>query len=92
MQLLAFRLRKILSEQPVAPEGLVGSGTLAQLLGRETGVPTQLSDHVRLVGKPRRRGKASPIDIAFGDRLVQFGIELLGVAKALQVALADAGP
>ena len=70
----------------------MGSATLAQLLRRETGVPPQLSDHVRLVGKPRRRRKPGPIDLALRDGFMQVGIELLGVAKALQVALTDAGP
>ena len=50
--LLTFRLCEILSEQPVAPEGFVASGTLAQLLRCEAGVPPHLPDHVRLVGEP----------------------------------------
>ena len=58
----------------------------------EAGVPPHLSDHVRLVGKPRRCGKPGPVDIAILDSLVQFGIELLRVAKAQQISLADAGP
>jgi hypothetical protein len=52
IDLLTFRLGKILSEQPVTPEGFMVSGAPAQLLRRETGVPPHLSDHVRLVGKP----------------------------------------
>ena len=92
MDLLTFWFHEILSKKPVAPEGFVVSGALAQLLRREAGVPPHLSDHVRLVGKSRLRGKSGPVDIAFLDSLVQFGIELLGVAEALQVSLADASP
>ena len=91
-ELPTLRLSKVLSEQPIAPEGLVVSRALAQLLRGEAGVPAHLPDHMRLVGKSRRRGKPGPVDIAVVDRLVPSGIELLGVAKAVQVALAGAGP
>lgn len=68
------------------------SGTLPKLLRRETGMSSHLPDHVRLIGKPRRRGELRPIDIVFLEGLVQSGIELFGVPEALYVPLAYAGP
>jgi hypothetical protein len=85
-------LRKILPEQTVAPERFVISRPLAQLLWGESAAPPYLPDHVRLVSKPGGGGKFGPINSTILNGLVQFGIEVLRMAKAAQVSLADACP
>ena len=84
--------REIFSEQPISPKGLVVPCSLAQLLRREAAAAPHLPDHVRLVGKARGRGKFGPVNTTILDSLVQFAIELLRVANAVQISLADARP